>query len=83
MENITVVIFPRLVYTGQKEPLELIHSDVCGKMSIPSLSGALYFVTFIDDTLDIPGFMSSNVRVKCSVFSKSGKHLSKSHQGTE
>ena len=32
-----------------KKPLELIHSDVCGNMSVPYLSGAEYFVTFIDD----------------------------------
>ena len=31
------------------EPLELIHSDVCRRMSSKSLSGAEYFVTFIDD----------------------------------
>lgn len=29
--------------------LELIHSDVCGPMVIPSLGGARYFITFIDD----------------------------------
>jgi Reverse transcriptase (RNA-dependent DNA polymerase)/gag-polypeptide of LTR copia-type/Integrase core domain/GAG-pre-integrase domain/Domain of unknown function (DUF4219) len=29
--------------------LELVHSDVCGPMSVPSLGGARYFVTFIDD----------------------------------
>ena len=32
-----------------EEPLGLIHSDVCGKLSTPSLSHAEYFVTFIDD----------------------------------
>lgn len=31
-----------------KQPLELVHSDVCG-MGEPSLSGSLYFVTFVDD----------------------------------
>ena len=31
------------------KPLELIHSDVCGKISSKSLSGAEYFVTFTDD----------------------------------
>ena len=31
------------------EPLELVHSDVCGKLASKSLSGAEYFVTFIDD----------------------------------
>jgi transposase InsO family protein len=29
--------------------LDLIHSDVCGPMSSPSLSGYEYYVTFIDD----------------------------------
>ena len=32
-----------------QEPLELIHSDVCGKIGTKSLSGGEYFVTFIDD----------------------------------
>lgn len=32
-----------------EEPLGLVHSDVCGKMSAQSLSGAEYFLTFIDD----------------------------------
>ena len=31
------------------EVLGLVHSDVCGKMSSQSLSGAEYFLTFIDD----------------------------------
>ena len=38
--------------TGGKratEILELIHSDVCGKLDTKSLSGGEYFLTFIDD----------------------------------
>ena len=35
--------------TRCKEPLGLVHSDVCGKMSAVSLGGAEYFLTFIDD----------------------------------
>ena len=30
-------------------PLELIHSDVCGKIGTRSLGGGEYFVTFVDD----------------------------------
>jgi hypothetical protein len=30
-------------------PLGLVHSDVCGPLSTPSLSKARYFLTFIDD----------------------------------
>ena len=29
--------------------LDLIHSDVCGPMSLASLNGSLYFFVFIDD----------------------------------
>lgn len=32
-----------------KEPLELIHSDLCGPMSIQARGGYEYFVTFTDD----------------------------------
>ena len=32
-----------------RAPLELVHSDVCGKMESRSLSGCEYMVTFIDD----------------------------------
>ena len=31
------------------EPLELVHSDVCGKMSEKSIGGAEYILTFTDD----------------------------------
>ena len=31
------------------EPLQLVHSDVCGPMPVVSMGGAQYFVTFIDD----------------------------------
>lgn len=31
------------------EPLELIHSDVCGPMRVETLVGSRYFLTFIDD----------------------------------
>ena len=30
-------------------PLNLIHTDVCGPMSIHSKGGFIYFITFIDD----------------------------------
>ena len=32
-----------------KEPLLLIHSDICGPLEVPSLSCTVYFLTFIDD----------------------------------
>ena len=41
--------FPRHSETRHKEVLGRIHSDVCGKMSNKSLSGAEYLLTFIDD----------------------------------
>ena len=35
--------------TRKTERLQLVHSDVCGPMSMALMGGALYFVTFIDD----------------------------------
>ena len=36
--------------SGKKERiLDLVHSDVCGPMNIPSIGGSNYFTTFIDD----------------------------------
>ena len=32
-----------------KEPLDLVHSDVCGSMSVHSFNGYSYFVTFINN----------------------------------
>ena len=31
------------------KPLQLVHSDVCGPMTVVSMGGEQYFVTFIDD----------------------------------
>jgi transposase InsO family protein len=33
----------------ESNPLDLVHSDICGPMPHQSLGGASYFVTFIDD----------------------------------
>ena len=35
--------------TKTSKPLELVHSDVCGKMGKKSIGGAEYFLTLIDD----------------------------------
>ena len=32
-----------------KEPLQLVHSDVCGPLSVQARGGYEYFATFIDD----------------------------------
>lgn len=35
--------------TRANKPLEIVHSDVCGPMSVNSLGGHRYYVSFIDD----------------------------------
>ncbi|CAL2276373.1 unnamed protein product [Prunus armeniaca] len=41
--------FPQESKWRAKEPLGLIHSNICGPMQTPSLGGTRYFITFIDD----------------------------------
>ena len=41
--------FPKRKNSKTSAPLEIIHSDVCGKLPV-SLGGGQYFVTFIDDS---------------------------------
>ena len=41
--------FPRDKSTRADNKLDLVHTDVCGKMDVPSLSQKEYFITFIDD----------------------------------
>jgi transposase InsO family protein len=36
-------------YNRAKGVLDIVHSDVCGPMSVASLSGYVYYVSFIDD----------------------------------
>jgi hypothetical protein len=35
--------------TRENGILELVHSDVFGPVTVPSLGGSLYYVSFIDD----------------------------------
>ena len=42
--------FPPRQSKGSSSSLELIHTDVCGKLNVKSLGGAQYFLTFIDDS---------------------------------
>ena len=41
--------YPKGVSTRATEVFEVVHSDVCGPMSVNSHGGSQYFVTFIDD----------------------------------
>ena len=45
----TRVSFKKHPPSKKSELLGLVHSDVCGPFKVKSFSGALYFVTFIDD----------------------------------
>ena len=42
------VSFSKVRKTSKAENLELVHIDIWGKASVPSLSDSLYFVTFIN-----------------------------------
>ena len=53
--------------TNITKPLQLVHSDLCGPFSIPSMSGAKYFITFIDNTTRFT--VVSFVKQKAQAFS--------------
>eukprot|EP00794_Sanderia_malayensis_P008304 gene8304-biopygen6716 len=41
--------FPKNAKSSTSKILELIHSDVCGPINVPSVGGSRYLLTFIDD----------------------------------
>lgn len=45
----TRIPFPKKSASRSKSILDLIHTDLCGAFSTPSLGGAKYFLTFTDD----------------------------------
>ena len=47
MGKMTRAPFPKA--ERSTEPLAIIHSDICGEMSIPTKRQKVYFITFIDD----------------------------------
>jgi hypothetical protein len=47
MGKMTRAPFPKA--ERAKEPLAIIHSDICGEMSTPTKDQKVYFITFIDD----------------------------------
>lgn len=49
MENSIGSIFQKKRLYESTQPVEIIHTDVCGPMSVNSVDGSRYFVTFIDD----------------------------------
>ena len=58
-------------------PLDLVHSDVCGPMRHPSLRGASYFVSFIDDSTQKVWLTLSERKIGCSRSSPIGSQWSK------
>ena len=42
-------MFDKVKNWSAKEPLQLIHSNICGPLEVPSISHAIYFLSFIDD----------------------------------
>ena len=50
--------FPTSSANRANEPLGLVHSDLCGKITLKSGGGAEYFMTLTDDkTRYVSGFM--------------------------
>ena len=43
------ISFKRPSHSTKSNVLDIVYSDLCGRMKVKTLSGALYFLTFIDD----------------------------------
>ena len=41
--------FPKEMSYRVRAPLEIVHTNLCGPMQMPSSGGSIYFLTFIDD----------------------------------
>ena len=41
--------FPKKSESSTTQPLELVHTDVCGPLEVPSHGGSRYFLSFTDD----------------------------------
>ena len=41
--------FPHESQNRSKAPLELVHVDLCGKMSCSAMGGSFYFLLLVDD----------------------------------
>ncbi|WVY99308.1 hypothetical protein V8G54_025378 [Vigna mungo] len=39
----------KAMVSGSRERLEVVHSDICGPLDVPTLAGNRYFVTFVDE----------------------------------
>nr|KYP69859.1 Retrovirus-related Pol polyprotein from transposon TNT 1-94 [Cajanus cajan] len=61
----TRVSFKKHPPSEKSEFLQLVHSDVCGPLKVKSFSGALYFVTFIDDCSRNYGSMLCREKIRC------------------
>ena len=55
------------ISTERIEPLDLVHSDICGPMPHQSLDGASYFVSFIEDSTR--NMWAYSIRTEDRVFS--------------
>ena len=47
--KMTKIPFPKKSTHRASRPLELVHSDLCGPMQVPSHGGSRYVLTFTDD----------------------------------
>jgi len=61
-----------------QQPFELVHSDLCGPITPPSMGGARYFILYIDDfsrTSHVYFLRSKAAEEVVSVFKEFAKHI--------
>ena len=68
----------RMPVERTKQPFELVHSDLCGPITPPSMGGARYFILYIDDFSRVSHvyFLRSKAAEEVvSVFKEFAKHI--------
>jgi len=58
------IFFKKHPPSRKSELLEFVHFNVCGPLEVKAFSGALYFVTFIDNCSRSYGSMNFSGRIK-------------------
>ena len=78
-EKMYRILFSKKSEKGTHQPLQLVHSDLCGPMNVDSVGGSKYVLTFTDDyTRYVTAYF---IKSKCEVLSKFVEYVTMMEKG--